>query len=143
LKGQALFLSTYEKELLSLVTAVQKWRQYLLGQSFNLKTDQQSLKFLLEQKVGTISQQKWLSKLLGYDFVIEYKKGKENRVADALSRKSEEVINHEELSISLISFPTPNWIAELKQSYLHDPDTIDLLLTLQQGGVISTKIFIF
>jgi hypothetical protein len=134
LKGQALFLSTYEKELLSLVTAVQKWRPYLLGQSFKVKTDQQSLKFLLEQKVGTISQQKWLSKLLGYDFVIEYKKGKENRVADALSRKFEEVVNQEELSISLISFPTPNWIAELKQSYLHDPDTKDLLLTLQQGG---------
>jgi hypothetical protein len=37
----------------------------------------------------------------------------------------------------LISFPTPNWIAELKQSYLHDPDTKDLLLTLQQGGDVS------
>jgi hypothetical protein len=34
LKGQSLFLSTYEKELLSLVTTVQKWRPYLLGQSF-------------------------------------------------------------------------------------------------------------
>jgi len=31
LKGKALFYSTYEKELLSLVSAVQKWRPYLLG----------------------------------------------------------------------------------------------------------------
>jgi hypothetical protein len=39
LKGKALFYSTYEKELLSLVSAVQKWRPYLLGQSFIIKTD--------------------------------------------------------------------------------------------------------
>jgi hypothetical protein len=37
-KGQALHLSTYEKELFSLVTAVQKWRPYLLGRSFKVKT---------------------------------------------------------------------------------------------------------
>jgi hypothetical protein len=53
LKGRALLMSTYEKELFALVTAIQKWRPYLLGQSFVVKTDQQSLKFLLEQKVGT------------------------------------------------------------------------------------------
>lgn len=87
-------LSTYEKELLSLVIVVQKWRPYLLGQSFKVKIDQQALKFLLEQRAGTVSQQCMISKLLGYDFVIEYKKGKES----------------DTLSISLISFPTPDWI---------------------------------
>lgn len=40
LKGRALALSTYEKELLALVTTVYKWRPYLLGQAFKVKTDQ-------------------------------------------------------------------------------------------------------
>jgi len=133
LKGRALHLSTYEKELFSLVTAVQKWRPYLLGRSFKVKTDQQSLKFLLEQRVGTISQQKWLSKLLGYDFVIEYKRGKENKVADALSRKFEDPLTAEELSLSLISFPIPSWTTELQASYLQDAETSSILETLQQG----------
>ena len=33
----------------------------------------------------TLDHQKWLCKLLGYDFEIEYKSGSTNRVADALS----------------------------------------------------------
>lgn len=40
LKGRALQLSTYEKKLLALVTAVHKWRPYLLGRPFFIKTDQ-------------------------------------------------------------------------------------------------------
>jgi len=40
LKGRELSLSTYEKEFLALFIAVQKWRPYLLGQAFKVKTDQ-------------------------------------------------------------------------------------------------------
>ena len=48
LKGKALQLSTCERELLALVTAVHKWRPYILGKPFIIKTDQQSLKYILE-----------------------------------------------------------------------------------------------
>ena len=87
LKGKALHLSTYEKELLALVITVHKWIPYLLGRPFVIKTDQQSLKYILEQMIATPAQQKWLAKLLGYLFVVEYKKGCDNRIANALSRK--------------------------------------------------------
>lgn len=53
LKGREITLSNYKKEFLALVTMVQKWRPYLLGPAFKVKTDQQSLKYLLEQRVGT------------------------------------------------------------------------------------------
>jgi hypothetical protein len=40
----------------------------------------------LEQRITTPAQARWLSKILGYDYVIEYKKGTENQGVDSLSR---------------------------------------------------------
>ena len=45
----------------------------------------------MEQRLSSEEQQKWVTKMLGYDFEIIYKKGKLNVVVDALSRKNEEV----------------------------------------------------
>ena len=41
----------YERELIGVVFVVQRWRPYLLGKKFTVKTDKKSLKFLLEQSV--------------------------------------------------------------------------------------------
>ncbi|KAL0534101.1 hypothetical protein IC582_028382 [Cucumis melo] len=60
----------YERELMVVVLAVQRWRPYLLGGKFKVKTDQKSLKFLLEQRVIQTQYQNWIAKLLGYSFEV-------------------------------------------------------------------------
>lgn len=51
-------LSIYEKEFLAIILAVQKWRAYLICGTFIIRTDQKSLKHLLEQKISTPLQHK-------------------------------------------------------------------------------------
>ena len=85
LKHQA--LSTYEKEFLAVIMALEKWKGHLMDRHFKIKKDHFSLKYLLNQILTTPFQAKWLPKLLGYDYEIVYKKGSENIVVDALSRK--------------------------------------------------------
>ena len=87
--------STYAKEMLAVIKAVRTWRPYLLGQWFVIQTDQRSLKYLLEQKIATPDQQQWMVKLMGYDYEIQYRPGKENAAADALSRRTDSpTLNH-------------------------------------------------
>lgn len=78
--------SVYIKELHAITEAVLKWRQYLLGHFFIIRTDHKSIKELLQQGIQTPDQQAYVRKLLGFQFHIEYKPGASNKVADALSR---------------------------------------------------------
>ncbi|KAJ4784848.1 polyprotein [Rhynchospora pubera] len=113
-------LSTYEKEFLALLTAVQKWRHYLMGGPFVIRTDQISLKHLLEQRLNHVMQHKGLCKLMGLDYTIEYKKGVENKVADALSRLPGYTDVMEEEKLIAVSELIPQWQEELKLSYEND-----------------------
>lgn len=107
LKRSALALSTYEKEMLAIVKAIQKWRLYLLGRRFIVRTDNQSLKYLMEQRITTPAQSRWVTKLLGYDYAIEYRKGPKNQVADSLSRVGE-------FQFLSISIPHADWWPKLQ-----------------------------
>jgi len=56
-----------------------------MGRHYKVKIDHDSLKYFLEQRLYSEEQQKWVTKMLGYDFEIIYKKGKQNVVTYAPS----------------------------------------------------------
>lgn len=79
-------LSIYEKEFLALIMAIEKWRTYLQRQEFLILTDHKSLSYLNEQSLHSEMQRKAMTRLMGLQFKIVYKQGKDNQAADALSR---------------------------------------------------------
>ena len=66
--------------------------------------------------------------MLGYDFEIIYKKGKQNVVADALSRKDEDV----EALLYAISIIQPDWIAKAMDKWKNDKKIWTFILKLQR-----------
>ncbi|KAL0337660.1 UNVERIFIED_CONTAM: Transposon Ty3-G Gag-Pol polyprotein [Sesamum calycinum] len=70
LAAKNLGLSTYENEFLALLLAVTKWRHYLQGNHFIIKTDQKSLKHILGQRIDSVLQHKWVAKLLGLSYEV-------------------------------------------------------------------------
>jgi hypothetical protein len=84
-----------------------------LGGTPIIRTNQQSLKFMMTQRMTEGIQHKLLMKLLEFNYIIEYKKGVENKVVDALPRK--------DMSASAISTTTPSWATDVEESYIGDP----------------------
>ena len=82
-----------------------------MGRHFKVKTDHDSLKYFLEQRLSSEGKEKWVTKMSGYEFEIIYKKGKKNVVADALSRKDEDVA----VLLCTISIIQPYWINEARE----------------------------
>ena len=95
-------LSTYEKEYMAILIVVNQWCPYLQLGEFITFTYQKSLIHLGDQRLHTAWQQKVFTKLLGLQYRIVYKPGTDNRVADALYRRSQVV------ELSAISAPVPN-----------------------------------
>jgi hypothetical protein len=128
-------MSVYEKEALAVLHALKKWRHYFLGNQVIIKTDQQALKYVGKQRLVDGVQHKLLLKLLEFDYKIEYKKGKENTVADALSRQfqDDEMEHQNNKPISACHQTTliiPKWLSEVQESYVSDPDCTKLLQEL-------------
>ncbi|CAJ2638126.1 unnamed protein product [Trifolium pratense] len=120
-------MSIYEREMLAIVYAVQKWGSYLSHAPFVIKTDQKSIKHMLDQKLNTPFQQVWVAKLMGFDFEIQYREGSSNLAADALSRKT-----GAELLILLLNNASTDLLQAIQLSWQSDSILNSIIQDLQK-----------
>ncbi|PKU63286.1 RNA-directed DNA polymerase [Dendrobium catenatum] len=80
--------SVYEQELYAVVRALKQWEHYLIHQDFVLSSDNRALQFINSQKTINRMHVRWVTFLQRFSFVLKHKAGAQNRVADALNRRS-------------------------------------------------------
>lgn len=111
--------STYSKELLAITELVNKWRLYLLDTTFTIQIVHRSLKNLLTQAIQSLEKQYFLTRLLGFSFLIVYKKGKDN-----IATLSQSLVLEGEDKVHLTLFcsgSNSDWADKIWINQLSDP----------------------
>jgi hypothetical protein len=87
LSGPSLNYLTYDNELYALVRVLETWQHYLWPKEFIIHSDHESLKHIRGQAKLNKRYAKWVQFIETFPYIIKHKKGKENVIADVLSRR--------------------------------------------------------
>ena len=88
-----------DKEICAVMKALNEWRPLLIGlqrAQFTILTDHRALEYFTTKRLLDQRQARWQETLGDYQFIITYRPGTENLVADVLSPKSEEFKSQKE-----------------------------------------------
>lgn len=109
----------HDKELLAMKYALVKFRIYLLGSKpFVIYTDHASLRTAVKTPHLSQRMARWLSYFSEYNFTVEYKPGKANHLADALSRRPDYESTITANTVSSVKSPL---LDEIRVAYNKDP----------------------
>ena len=140
--------SNIERELLGVAFGLERLHHYTFGKPITVETDHQPLTSIWKKTIVTSSPrlQRLLLRLAQYDVHIEYLRGRENVIADALSRvtptKSDSTDYTDSLSnieripvhqITQVAPASPERLQELQEATQRDPSLSLLARSVYEG----------
>ncbi|RAL64648.1 hypothetical protein DID88_001681 [Monilinia fructigena] len=83
----------HDKEMLSIIRSLGHWKSELAGSPHQIRiyTDHKALEYFMTTKALNARQARWAEVLADYNFIIMYRPGKDNPLADALTRRVDEL----------------------------------------------------
>lgn len=145
MKSAELNYFTTEKELLAIVFALEKFRSYIIGAKLTIKTDHKALTHLFSCKLVSSRLARWALFIQTYYFDLEYIKGKDNIVADVLSRyppekeKENKLVNHIEIIAPLAKEVDENLIEDLKYLKQYQQQDRRIKEIMNSEGIRNSK----
>ncbi|KAG8485860.1 hypothetical protein CXB51_019211 [Gossypium anomalum] len=125
LNGAVLNYPVYDKEMYALIRTLETWQHYLWPKEFVIHSDHEALKHIKGQHKLNRCHAKWVEYLESFPYVIKYKKGKDNIVADVLSRRYT-LLSY--LDSKILGF------ALLKDAYVNDSDFGEIFAACEKGS---------
>lgn len=99
----------HDKEMLAIIRSLQEWRAELEGlrlrERFDIFTDHRALEYFMTTKKLNARQARWAEFLSRFYFHIRYRPGRENTLADALSRPDTEIQTKDEYRWQILLKP--------------------------------------
>jgi hypothetical protein len=118
--------SSMRLELMALVWALgEKFKDYLLYKPFTVLTDNNPLSYFMTKSKLTAIEQRWAGELSKFDFKIQYRSGKSNVSADALSSQENRVWEKTEDTSDMCAnvTKTSKFSTELRDNILIESET--------------------
>jgi hypothetical protein len=131
LSGHSLNYYTYDKELYVLVRTLETWQYYLWPNEFVIHSDHESLKYIHNQAKLNRCHAKWVEFIESFPYVIKHKKGEDNVIANALSRRYTML---SQLDFNFFGLET------IKEQYFHGAEFKDVLQNCRDGRTLNKSI---
>ncbi|GFW64301.1 retrovirus-related Pol polyprotein from transposon 17.6 [Trichonephila clavipes] len=96
-------LCSYELEVLAVIEALKKFRNYLLGRKFRIQTDCAAFAKTLDKKELTPKMARWSIFLTDFDYEVVHRPAKQMQLVDALSRHPIMLVTSDELTYKIVN----------------------------------------